>query len=237
MENRPMQNTPPTPEQLLELWGASALPWADAVRGGGIESRRLCTDAAVINAVQRHQPQQVLDVGCGEGWLTRALLQRGTASAVCDAIPALVSSAQAAGGEFFVASFADLLAGPRHANPALATALWVCNFSLFHEHDAAQFLAAATRHLLPQGHVVIQTLHANAAQGCTEGSAPEGWQPGGWGSCGSGFGPPIAWYFRNTPSWAQLFAQAGFDAVQIEEPRHPTTGQALSYLLTARKKA
>jgi 2-polyprenyl-3-methyl-5-hydroxy-6-metoxy-1,4-benzoquinol methylase len=225
-----------TPERLLQLWGASAEPWAKAVRSGGIESRRLCTDAAVVSAVQRQCPPQVLDVGCGEGWLTRALLKLGTPTQGCDAIPALVDSAQAAGGEFFVASFADLLGAHPQSNPALHAALWVCNFGLFHEDDAPQFLAAAARHLPTRGHLVIQTLHANAAQRAADGSVLEGWQPGGWGSCGAGFGEPIPWFYRSPASWAAAFANAGFEAPRIEEPQHPHTGQALSYLLSARRR-
>ena len=47
------------------------------MRGGRIESRRLATDGAIVAAVVEERARSVLDVGCGEGWLSRALSERG----------------------------------------------------------------------------------------------------------------------------------------------------------------
>lgn len=51
--------------------------WTAVVRSGGVESRRLVTDQAIIEAVLAQKPQRVLDIGCGEGWLIRALGKEG----------------------------------------------------------------------------------------------------------------------------------------------------------------
>ena len=45
--------------------------------GDQIESRILVTDQAIIDAVVGRSPNVVLDIGCGEGWLVRALAARG----------------------------------------------------------------------------------------------------------------------------------------------------------------
>lgn len=67
------------PDRLVASWDANAAAWTDAVRSGQIASRRLATDAAAVDAVVRAvdgRVARVLDVGCGEGWLSRALADR-----------------------------------------------------------------------------------------------------------------------------------------------------------------
>ena len=48
-------------------WRANAAAWTAAVRDRAIESRRVATDAAILDAVLRHRPRRVLDLGCGVG--------------------------------------------------------------------------------------------------------------------------------------------------------------------------
>ena len=68
----------PTPESaLLQSWHTNADAWIDVIRSGAIESRQQVTDQAVLLAIIGRQPERVLDLGCGEGWLLRALAARG----------------------------------------------------------------------------------------------------------------------------------------------------------------
>ena len=68
----------PAPEtELLQSWQHNARAWIKAIRSGAIESRLKVTDQAILLAVLGRQPERVLDLGCGEGWLLRALAKRG----------------------------------------------------------------------------------------------------------------------------------------------------------------
>ncbi len=93
--------------KIIESWHTNATPWTVAVREQRIESRKLVTDRAIVDAVMSRQPESVLDIGCGEGWLVRALAARGVQRVVgVDVVPALIDRARAAGGgEFRVASY------------------------------------------------------------------------------------------------------------------------------------
>jgi SAM-dependent methyltransferase len=75
-----------------------------------IASRALVTDAAIVEAVRSCAPRTGLDLGCGEGWLVRALPEVEMVGV--DAIAGLVDAArEAGGGEFRVMSYEEIAAG------------------------------------------------------------------------------------------------------------------------------
>ncbi len=96
-----VNDSQPEERCILSSWQTNADAWTGAVRSGAIESRRLVTDAAIIEAVCSRSPGLVQDLGCGEGWLARALHRRGIAVSGLDAEPRLIEAAQRAGGGIF----------------------------------------------------------------------------------------------------------------------------------------
>lgn len=58
---------------IIDSWRKNVESWTSAVRERRIDSRRLATDQAIIDATLSRSPHSVLDLGCGEGWLVRAL--------------------------------------------------------------------------------------------------------------------------------------------------------------------
>ena len=97
-------------DTLLDSWQHNAQAWIDAVRSGAIESRRQVTDQAILLAILGRQPERVLDLGCGEGWLLRALGDRGVEAVGVDGDRALVDAARAAGSaEVHLASWLNAL--------------------------------------------------------------------------------------------------------------------------------
>src|SRR5438874_1602582 len=66
--------------KIIDSWHKNAAPWTAAVRDNQIESRRLVTNQAVVDAIVGRSPRTALDIGCGEGWLVRALAAHGIQS-------------------------------------------------------------------------------------------------------------------------------------------------------------
>jgi 2-polyprenyl-3-methyl-5-hydroxy-6-metoxy-1,4-benzoquinol methylase len=142
---------------LLQSWHHNAQSWIEAVRSGAIESRLKVTDQAILLAVLGRQPERVLDLGCGEGWLLRALTDRGIEAAGVDGDATLVEAARAAGASsVYLASYQELAEAKVQIGNDYN--LICANFALLHQ-DIIPLLAAMNALLAPGGALVIQTLH------------------------------------------------------------------------------
>lgn len=214
--------------RLVPTWTANAAAWTRAVRGGGIPSRRAGTDAAVVEAVLSGLPPagRVLDVGCGEGWLVRALGALGAEAHGVDASPPLVHAARAeGGGTFDVLDYDDAADDPARLGGPYDAAVF--NFSILGER-AVGVLAAARRQLEVGGRVLVQTAHPVAA------GPPyaDGWREETFADFEGDF-EPMPWYFRTFGSWVRALDAAGLRLAEAREPVHPETGAPLSLLLVA----
>jgi 2-polyprenyl-3-methyl-5-hydroxy-6-metoxy-1,4-benzoquinol methylase len=217
--------------EIIEAWHANAAPWTKAVRDGDIESRRLVTDRAVVDAIVSRTPRLVLDVGCGEGWLARALSSEGIEVIGIDVVPALIEQAQkAGGGRFQVATYNELAEGKLD----VLVDLVVCNFSLIGKESVNGVIAAVKSLLHPGGSLIVQTLHPLIA--CADRPYVDGWRPGSWSGFSEHFVRPAPWYFRTLESWVRLFTANGWHLGELREPMHPHTGKPASILFIASKR-
>lgn len=216
------------PEADLERsWIANAEGWTQAVRGGQIESRRVATDSAIVDAVLGRSPRRVLDLGCGEGWLVRALAERGIPAVGVDASLPLIEAARAGGaGTFYQASYAELSADPQVLGTDFDAAIF--NFALLDE-GTLPVLRAVRRLVAPSGSIFIQTVHPWTARG----GEPycDAWRVETFADFGRGFSEPMPWYFRTLESWVGLLLQSGIGICEIREPSHPEHGNPLSLLI------
>jgi SAM-dependent methyltransferase len=210
--------------KIVDSWHKNTAPWVSAVREGEIESRLLVTNRAIVDVVRSLGPATGIDIGCGEGWLVRAL--DGIAMIGVDVVPGLVDAArQAGGGEFRTMSYEEIAQG--QLNLALDVA--ICNFSLLGQESVEGVFRAAPSFLRSGGALVVQTMHPVVA--CGDAPYRDGWREGSWAGFNDGFTDPPPWYFRTLGSWIALYARHGLRLLELREPLHPKTGKPASLIL------
>ncbi|POA35916.1 bifunctional 2-polyprenyl-6-hydroxyphenol methylase/3-demethylubiquinol 3-O-methyltransferase UbiG [Pseudomonas sp. GW456-12-1-14-TSB6] len=215
---------------LLQSWHHNARAWTEAVRSGAIESRRQVTDQAMLLAVMGRQPERVLDLGCGEGWLLRALAERGVDALGVDGDPTLIEAAREAGSSpAQVASYEDLVEAK--VDIGRDYDLICANFSLLHQ-DIIPLLAAMHALLVPGGALVIQTLHPWSV---AAGDYQDGWREETFDGL-QGDWQPMPWYFRTLSSWLNALDMAGLQLTGLREPQHPQSPVPQSLLMIAERR-
>jgi 2-polyprenyl-3-methyl-5-hydroxy-6-metoxy-1,4-benzoquinol methylase len=216
--------------KIVDSWKKNAAPWTNAVRADEIESRRLVTNQAIVDAVVSLSPRSALDIGCGEGWLVRVLADRGICSVGVDVVPQLIEQARRAGsGDFRVASYEELAQGALDLTVDVA----VANFSLIGKESVEGLLAHAHRLLEPSGSLVIQTLHPLATSTASALPYVDGWRTGSWEGFSAEFTDPAPWYFRTIESWVRLLVRNNWHLREVREPVHPVSKQPASVIFMA----
>lgn len=216
--------------RIVNSWLKNAEPWTTAVRNDEIASRTLVTNKAIVDAVLSRSPRTILDIGCGEGWLSRALTAHGIEAIGVDVVPALIERAnEAGGGEFRVASYEEIAAGELDIRVDAA----VANFSLIGKESVEGVVKRAPDLINPGGSMVIQTLHPVVAT--ADEPYIDGWRNGSWTGFSKDFSDPAPWYFRTIESWVKLINGARLNLVEMREPIHPETRKPASLILIAKR--
>jgi len=224
-----MSIDPLSDAQIIESWRKNARPWTKAVRGHQIESRKLVTNKAIVDAVMSRTPRTALDIGCGEGWLARELARHKVEVIGVDVVPDLVDQARrAGGGDFRVASYEDIAAGNLNVRVDVA----IANFSLIGKESVEGVLRRTPILLNDGGALIIQTPHPVAA--CGDLPYADGWRKGSWAAIDEEFTEPAPWYFRTVESWIELLTESGFRPPEVIEPIHPNTKTPASVIFVAK---
>ncbi len=213
--------------KIIDSWHANAGNWIDIINNNGIESRRLITNKSIVEAVCKVKPATVLDIGCGEGWLSKELQQQGIEITGVDVISELIEKAKSkVAGNFFVASYEDI-----YLNKILFTKLFdtiVINFSLIGKESTENLLSYLPGLLIPSGKLFIQTLHPGSRKSIDD--YKSGWKEGSWDGLGGQFSMPYQWYFRTMEDWLLLLKKSGFTKIDSSEIKHPQSGKPLSVI-------
>jgi SAM-dependent methyltransferase len=221
----------PSPESsLLQSWHDNADAWIEVIRSGAIESRQQVTNQAILLAIMGRQPQRVLDLGCGEGWLLRALADLGIAAVGVDGDATLVEAARLGGSSTVHVADYDALVEAK-VDIGCDFDLICANFSLLHQ-DIIPLLAAMNVLLVPGGALVIQTLHPWAA---AAGDYQDGWREESFAGF-KGQWQPMPWYFRTLSSWCNALDMAGFRLISLQEPQHPQSPVPQALLMVAERR-
>lgn len=220
------QIDPLSDEKIADSWKGNAAAWTTAIREDQIESRKLVTNAAILEAIVSRTPKSVLDIGCGEGWLARHLEDLRINVLGTDVVPALIERAREGGkGRFEVLSYEDLAEGKLSELFDVA----VCNFALLGKESVDNLLRVVPKLLKRGGALIVQTVHP--VFGCGELPYVDGWRQGSWAGFSSDFTDPAPWYFRTIESWIKLFTDNKFVIQQIKEPWNPKTQKAASIII------
>lgn len=211
--------------QIIDSWQKNGQPWAKAVREGEIASRVRVTNNAIVQCLVERSPKSCLDIGCGEGWLARALADHGIDCLGIDVVPELIELAKAAGGGRFRQLAYEQLSA---ATIAEKFDVLVCNFSLLGDRSVEQVFEQATALMNPGAALVVQTLHPQSIAG--QSGWDEGWRQGSWSGFGEDFSDPAPWYFRTMDGWQRLYVKYGFELQQVHEPYDQLLGLPASVI-------
>jgi 2-polyprenyl-3-methyl-5-hydroxy-6-metoxy-1,4-benzoquinol methylase len=215
-------------DNIIDSWRANAGNWIEIIEANGIESRRLITNKAIIDAIVGVNPGTVLDIGCGEGWLAKELYDKGISVTGIDIVPELIERVkEKTPGQFMIASYDDLAQRNIHF-PQLFDAI-VINFALIGKESTEQLIHALPDYMDVSAKLFIQTLHPHSRKAIND--YVSGWKQGSWDGLGDRFTQPYEWYFRTWEDWVQLLGDAGFGHVYVREIMHPHTGNPLSIIM------
>lgn len=221
---------PLSDQKIIESWMKNVNPWITAISQAEIESRNVVTNQAIVEAIQQHHPQTVLDVGCGEGWLIQHISKEGIMGTGIDVVPEFIEYASNQGlGQFKTLAYEDL----SFESLGQTFDVIVCNFSLLGKESVEQIFKIAPQLLNKGGVLIVQTIHPIAANGSN--TYADEWRTGSWKGFSDEFTDPAPWYFRTMDSWKKLFYQNEFKELEVKEPRHPDTDLRLSVIFTGKK--
>ncbi|MCB9265481.1 MAG: class I SAM-dependent methyltransferase [Lewinellaceae bacterium] len=213
---------------ILRSWALNAQNWIQTIDNEEIESRKLATNRAIVEAILQYRPRKVLDLGCGEGWLTRLLSREGIEAYGADGTAALIEDARRKGpGNYQVRTYEEIVAGePLDGEPFDTIAI---NFGLFGKESTEALIGALKERLAPGGQAIIQTLHPF---GLMEKGVPYAghWESNSWDGLKGEYTEPHRWYFRTIGEWVSLFTSLGLAIRELREPLNPESRKPLSLL-------
>jgi SAM-dependent methyltransferase len=214
-------------DEITAFWDRVASDWDIQVGDDGDQNRILNSDPVLWRFAGEVEGLDVVDAGCGTGYLARKLEQRGAKVVGVDVSPKMIEIARERGPgiDFRVDSCARLA-----TVEADSVDLVVANYVLMDTPDLEGTMSAFHRVLRMGGHAVVVFSHPCFPQGAAHAAPIPGatryvwdfsyFEPTKrvdppWGHFTSEF----IWFHRPLSDYFNAFTAAGFEVVGFEEPR------------------
>lgn len=209
-----------------KFWEVNAAQWAEILQSRAIASRKV-TGHALLDELRAGgragEIRSVLDAGCGEGWLARALASEPWAAGAdylgIDASEPLLDLARSKfapppGGMkavFERVPFSQISRGEWKAKETFDRIVF--NFALLDENITV-LLREVAKTLRPGGRILIQTLHP-CFQKLEYRTGP---QVEKFEGLPAEFEGSMSWYHRTLEDWLQVLTASGLRLVSLKEP-------------------
>ena len=200
--------------RIIDTWEKNADEWVKVIDKGLIESRQY-TNKAIENVLRDMSEKKILDIGCGEGWLTRSMTKMGKTAVGIDAIDALLANARTKGPEsFYCLSYEDIIAGKQIPDAPFDAAVF--NFCLYQKEGLHELLENTKKSLHKEGIIIIQTLHpyflfSNDLEYKSQ-TISDSWK----GLPGS-FSDGHRWFARTFEDWVSVISKSGMKVSELRE--------------------
>ncbi len=222
-------------DETRAFWERVADDWDLHIGADGDANRILCSDPVLWRFAGKVDDLDVLDVGCGTGYLSRKLQRRGARVIGVDFAPRMCDIARnrAPQVDFRVDSCTELT-----TVDDASIDMVIANYVLMDTPDLERSIATFHRVLRPHGVCIAIFSHPCFPQGRARTSSDGGgityhWEFPYFGSrkC---VDPPWAhftaefiWFHRPLSDYWKAFTGAGFSVVSFEEPRLAVDGEGV----------
>lgn len=214
-----------------DFWKDNATQWNKVIEENSFPSRQI-TIPAILETIKKRSPRNILDVGCGEGFLYNPIVKLGITYDGMDGSAPLIKIAKEKWDEdrFYCLTYNDIISG----NTKDLKKNYDCilfNFSLLDDATIEQ-LKAFKKLLIKDGIILIQTLHP-----CfIEKEYKDYWTEECFDFSKVKFNGTMKWFRRTLASWFDVFNQVNLSIINISEPQMATqTPSSLIFTLEFNK--
>lgn len=187
-------------DDILMSWEENADKWIKTISENTIASRKY-TNKAVLNAILKLKGIKIIDIGCGEGWLVKALENHGKKVVGLDATAKLLEHAKLnSNGVFYQMTFEEIAQGTPIPHGPFAIAVF--NFCLYQKEGLTTLLTNTKNALVSNGHIIIQTLHPYFLIQ-QEKKYQSQWLTDSWKGLSGNFTNGHSWYARTLGDWSK----------------------------------
>lgn len=201
-------------EEIITSWKKNAEEWIKVIQDNSIPSRKF-TNKAILDVISELNGKKIVDIGCGEGWLTRAMESLGWTAIGLDATPSLIEEAKKRSSQTFeVFTFGDIIDGKGIPSAPFDGAVF--NFCLYQKDELKELISNTLQQLSKDGILLIQTLHPYFL---IQSDLPykSQWLSDSWKGLPGNFTNGHSWYARTMEDWIYELNQIENSSFSIKE--------------------